>query len=80
MKDRFRIYQILSGLTFGGCFLLFCLAVALSVGVEPPVFVLFALAAFAIAGILANMLIEQARDIHRLSEDLRAVIELLKKD
>jgi len=50
----------------------------LSGGFEPPIFVLFALAGFAIAGVLAHLLIEQARDIRRMAEDLRAVVELLK--
>lgn len=80
MKDRFTVYQILSGLIFGGCIVLFCLAVVLSGGFEPPVFVLFALAGFAVAGLLANLLIEQARATSRISEDLRALLELLKKD
>ena len=80
MKDRFTLYQIFSGLIFGGCTVLFCVAVALSGGFEPPIFVLFAVAGFAIAGVLAHLLIEQARDIRGISEDLRAVIELLKKD
>lgn len=80
MKDRFTLYQILSALTFGGCIVLFALAVIMSGGFEPPIFVLFALAGFGIAGILANLLIEQARDIRRLSEDLRTVIGLLSKD
>ncbi|PKN73944.1 MAG: hypothetical protein CVU49_09605 [Candidatus Cloacimonetes bacterium HGW-Cloacimonetes-2] len=80
MKNRFKIYQILSALTFGGCIVLFGVAVAMSGGFEPPIFVLFALAGFAIAGILANLLIEQARDIRRMSEDLRSVLELLKRD
>jgi hypothetical protein len=78
MKDRFTLYQIFSGLIFGGCTVLFCVAVALSGGFEPPIFVLFALAGFAIAGVLAHLLIEQARDIRRMTEDLRAVVELLK--
>ncbi|HOH79782.1 MAG TPA: hypothetical protein PLO35_08675 [Candidatus Cloacimonadota bacterium] len=78
MKDRFTLYQIFSGLIFGGCTVLFCVAVALSGGFEPPIFVLFALAGFAIAGVLAHLLIEQARDIRRMAEDLRAVFELLK--
>lgn len=80
MKNRFKIYQILSALTFSGCIVLFGVAVAMSGGFEPPIFVLFALAGFAIAGILANLLIEQARDIRRMSEDLRSVLELLKRD
>jgi len=80
MKDRFTIYQILSALCFGGCILLFSLAVYLSGGFDPPIFVVFALAGFVIAGILANLLIEQARDIHRMSENLSRLIEQIKED
>jgi len=80
MKDRFTILKILTGLTFGGCIVLFALAVILSGGFEPPIFVLFALAFFTIGGILAHVFIEQASHIRDIRDDLKSVLEHLRED
>ena len=80
MKDRFTILKILSGLIFGGCIVLFALAVILSGGFEPPIFVLFALAFFIMGGILAHVFIDHAKNSHSIARDLKDILEVLKRD